>query len=90
MLGFCQWLESTSGSIALHESIWGYPIIESVHVLTLCLFLGLAVMLAGPFLPGVQWGLIALLWWAAMFLPGLSMHREKRRRAHDTTATRLL
>ena len=45
MLGFCQWLERTPGSIALHESIWGYPIIESVHVLTLCLFLGLAVML---------------------------------------------
>jgi hypothetical protein len=45
VLGFCQWLESTSGSIALHESLWGYPIVESVHVLTLCLFLGLAVML---------------------------------------------
>jgi hypothetical protein len=24
---------------------WGYPLIESVHVLALCLFLGLAVML---------------------------------------------
>jgi hypothetical protein len=45
VLGFCQWLESTPWSIALHESIWGYPIIESVHVLTLCLFLGLAVLL---------------------------------------------
>jgi hypothetical protein len=45
VLGFCQWLERTSGSIALHESLWGYPIVESVHVLTLCLFLGLAVML---------------------------------------------
>ena len=45
LLGFCQWLGSTPGSIALHESIWAYPIIESVHVLTLCVFLGLAVML---------------------------------------------
>ena len=45
LLGFCQWLESTQGSIALHESIWGYPIVESVHVLTLCVFLGLTVML---------------------------------------------
>jgi hypothetical protein len=44
VLEFCQWLESTPGSVALHESIWGYPIVESVHVLTLCLFLGLAVM----------------------------------------------
>jgi hypothetical protein len=31
--------------VTIHESILGYPIIESVHVLTLCVFLGLAVML---------------------------------------------
>src|SRR5258706_5483273 len=44
-LGFCQWLEKTPGSIALHESLWVYPLVESVHVLTLCLFLGTVVML---------------------------------------------
>lgn len=45
LLAFCQWLANTPWSIALHESIWAYPIVESVHVLTLCLFLGLTVML---------------------------------------------
>ena len=45
MFAFCQWLASTPWSIALHESIWVYPIIESVHVLTLCLFLGLVVIM---------------------------------------------
>jgi hypothetical protein len=50
----------------------------------------LAVMLAGPFLPGVQWGLLGLLWWLALFLPGVSMYREKRRRVTDATATRIL
>jgi hypothetical protein len=45
LLPFCQWLEKTSGSIALHESLWVYPLVESLHVLTLCLFVGLAVML---------------------------------------------
>ena len=44
-LGFCQWLEQTPWSIALHESLWAYPIVESVHVLTLCLFVGTAAML---------------------------------------------
>jgi hypothetical protein len=44
-LGFCEWLANTQGSIALHESTWGYPVVESVHVLALCLFLGLAAML---------------------------------------------
>lgn len=43
-LEVCRWLESTPGSIALHESIWVYPIVESVHVLTLSVFLGLTVM----------------------------------------------
>jgi len=27
------------------ESIWAFPIVESVHVLTLCLFLGMATLL---------------------------------------------
>ena len=30
--------------MALHESVYMYPLVESAHVLTLCLFLGLAVM----------------------------------------------
>jgi MFS family permease len=45
LLGFCDWLANTQWSVALHESTWAYSIIESVHVLTLCLFLGMAVML---------------------------------------------
>src|SRR5260370_27475388 len=45
LTGFCEWLANTPGSITLHESLWVYPIVESVHVLALCLFLGLAVML---------------------------------------------
>lgn len=43
LLGFCQWLEDTSLSGAIRESAWGFPIIESVHVLSLCLF-GLAIL----------------------------------------------
>jgi uncharacterized protein DUF6644 len=43
LLGFCQWLEETSLSVAIRESSWGFPIIESIHVLGLCLF-GMAVL----------------------------------------------
>jgi len=45
LLPFCEWLASTSGSIALHESLYMYPLVESVHVLTLCLFVGMSVIL---------------------------------------------
>jgi hypothetical protein len=43
LLPFCEWLAATSGSIALHESLYMYPLVESVHVLTLCLFVGLII-----------------------------------------------
>jgi hypothetical protein len=45
ILGFMQWLEATAASTYLRESLWTYPIIESVHVLSLALFLGFAVLL---------------------------------------------
>ena len=45
LLPFCEWLAATGGSIALHESLYMYPLVESAHVLTLCVFLGMAVML---------------------------------------------
>jgi hypothetical protein len=45
LLSFCQRLAETRGSIALHESLYMYPLIESVHVLTLCVFVGMSVLL---------------------------------------------
>jgi len=42
LLPFCQWLAGTPGSVALHESFFMYPLIESAHVLTLCVFVGMA------------------------------------------------
>jgi hypothetical protein len=44
LLPFCEWLASTGGSIALHESLFMYPLVESTHVLALTLFLGMAIM----------------------------------------------
>ena len=38
---FFEWLENTGGSVAIRESILFYPLVETTHVLTLCLFLGM-------------------------------------------------
>ena len=54
LLPFCEWLASTRGSIALHESLYMYPLVESVHVLTLCIFVGMSVMLDLRLL-GIAW-----------------------------------
>jgi len=43
ILSFLQWLQATPFSTGIRESTWWYPVIESVHVLSLCLFLGIAV-----------------------------------------------
>src|SRR5258705_8467673 len=40
-----QWMADTEWSVGLHESRYAYSIIESVHVWTLCLFVGFAVLL---------------------------------------------
>lgn len=45
LLRFCEWLAATPGSIALHESHYLFLIILMVHVLTLCVLVGSAVML---------------------------------------------
>src|SRR5450432_1816658 len=42
---FFEWLAQTRASVAMAESVWAFPIVESIHVLTLCLFLGTATML---------------------------------------------
>ena len=73
---FLQWLEGTSGSVFIRESTIVYPIIETTHVLALCLFLGLIALwdlrLAGVGLRGVPvsqigerllpWALFGFVW----------------------------
>ena len=67
---FFRWLEATPGSVYIRESTIGYPIVETAHVLTLCLFLGLIALLdlrlLGVGLKGVPVSRVAarLLPWA--------------------------
>ena len=44
LLPFCEWLAQTPVSLAIRESGLAYPLIESAHVLTLCVFVGIAIM----------------------------------------------
>jgi hypothetical protein len=45
LLRFSEWLANTPGSIALHESRYMFLIVLTVHVLTLAVFVGTAVMI---------------------------------------------
>ena len=44
LLTVVQWMADRPSSIALHESFIGYPLVESIHVWALCLFVGLTVV----------------------------------------------
>jgi len=44
LLSFCQWLAETPFSTGIRESTYIYPVIESVHVLSLCIFVGLLLL----------------------------------------------
>ena len=43
LLEFCEWLAATTWSIALHESFYLYPWIESSHVLLITVFVGILI-----------------------------------------------
>lgn len=42
---FLEWLGGTPGSVALVESYYAWPLVETTHVLTIALFVGTAVMM---------------------------------------------
>ena len=44
VLSFLTWMDNLPSSIALRESTWTYPIVESVHSVGICLFVGLTLL----------------------------------------------
>jgi hypothetical protein len=75
LLSFAEWLAANPWSIALHESLYMYPLVESTHVLAICLFLGtLAVVdlrvlgAAYPDVPVAQMTTRILPWAVAGFV----------------------
>ncbi len=45
VLRFMHWLNDTTFSITMRDSTWAEPVVETIHVLTLTLFLGFTVLL---------------------------------------------
>jgi len=44
ILQICEWIGNTSVSVGIRESIWTYPIIESLHSVGIALFIGLLLI----------------------------------------------
>jgi len=37
---FCQWLERTKVGTSIHDSVWAFPVIETVHIFGIILLVG--------------------------------------------------
>jgi len=44
LLQFCEWLQVTAFSTGIRESVWTFPIIETVHLLALAFSVGIIVI----------------------------------------------
>lgn len=44
LLRFCTWLQDTSFSTGIRESVWTFPIIETVHLMALAFSVGIIVL----------------------------------------------
>jgi hypothetical protein len=44
LLPFLTWMDNLPSSIALRESTWTYPAVESIHSVGICLFVGLTLL----------------------------------------------
>jgi hypothetical protein len=48
------------------------------------------VMVFATMVPSVQWWLVGVAWWCTMFIPGLSMYRERKGRQQESDDARIL
>ncbi|WP_031496281.1 DUF6644 family protein [Bryobacter aggregatus] len=76
---FCHWLGNTATGTALRESLWVFPILETIHVLAIALLCGtaaifdlrlLGLLLQGESVRSVQRRVMPLAWAGAVVLLG--------------------
>lgn len=97
---FCQWVNDLPPSVALAESEWAFPIVESVHVLAITLMAG-TVALVDLRLLGLAFRrvrvsdiagqLLPLTWvgFVIMLLSGVALFGSEAAKLYESTAFRL-
>jgi hypothetical protein len=82
---FCPWMALTSGFGFAMMGVVFYR--RFFYVAALYLAASIACPWVGPVR---QWYLLAALWWLAMIVPGVVLHREKLRRLADSRQAQIL
>jgi hypothetical protein len=97
---FCQWLYDSGIGTAIRESIWVFPIIETVHVLGIALLVGtvaildlrlLGLALKREPVSRVASGVLPLTWagFAVMFVSGFLLFWSEAAKSYGNPAFRL-
>ncbi len=97
---FCQWLYSSAMGTAIRESIWIFPIIETVHVLGITLLAGtvaildlrlLGLMLKREAVSLVARQMLPLTWagFAVMFVSGFLLFSAEAAASYGNPAFRI-
>ncbi len=100
MLGFCEWLEGLRWATAVHQSLWLFPMIETVHLFGIVLLVGatsaLDLRLLGLTMKGEPVSRIAgrlLPWaWAGLLIQvttGFSLFASEATRCWENKAFRI-
>jgi uncharacterized protein DUF6644 len=97
---FCQWLYDSSVGTGIRESIWVFPIIETIHVLAITLLVGTIAILDLRLLgwalkrepvSRVASGVLPLTWagFAVMFVSGFLLFWSEAAKSYGNPAFRL-
>jgi hypothetical protein len=97
---FCQWLYDSGIGTAIRESIWVFPIIETVHVLAIALLVGtvaildlrlLGLALKQEPVSRVASGVLPLTWagFAVMFVSGFLLFWSEAAKSYGNPAFRI-
>jgi hypothetical protein len=97
---FCQWLFDSGIGTGIRESIWVFPIIETVHVLAIALLVGtvaildlrlLGLALKGEPVSRVAGGVLPLTWtgFAVMFVSGFLLFWSEAAKSYANPAFRI-
>jgi hypothetical protein len=100
LLHFCQWLYDSGVGTAIRESIWVFPIIETIHVLATALLVGtvaildlrlLGLILKTESVSQIARQILPLTWagFAVMFTSGFMLFWAEAAKSYGNPAFRL-
>jgi uncharacterized protein DUF6644 len=97
---FCQWLNDTAPATALRESLWVFPIVETIHVLAIALLAGsiaildlrlLGIILRGERVTTVARQVLPVVWtgFGILTVSGLMLFAAEAAKSYSNPAFRI-